>query len=71
MPDRPLQQALAKAGGQSALARALGITQSAVAQWTRVPVQHVLEVERITQIRREVLRPDIYPPEWWKPRRKT
>jgi DNA-binding transcriptional regulator YdaS (Cro superfamily) len=43
------------------IARELGVTRSAVYQWTRVPVDRVLEVERITGVSRHVLRPDIYP----------
>jgi DNA-binding transcriptional regulator YdaS (Cro superfamily) len=71
MPDRPLQRAKAKAGGLSALARALGVTPPAVAQWSRIPVRHVLAVERVTGIRREELRPDFYPPVRRKRRNNT
>jgi hypothetical protein len=31
-------------------------------QWWQVPAWRVLEVERITKIRRSELRPDLYPP---------
>jgi DNA-binding transcriptional regulator YdaS (Cro superfamily) len=51
-----------KAGGGSALARALGgISPQAVSQWRRVPPLRVLGVEQITGIPRYLLRPDIYP----------
>jgi DNA-binding transcriptional regulator YdaS (Cro superfamily) len=43
------------------IARALGITHGAVSQWTRVPAERVLDVERVTGISRHVLRPDLYP----------
>ena len=44
------------------LSRELGITHGAISQWVRVPVERVLDVERITGIPRHELRPDIYPP---------
>ena len=44
-----------------ALAKALGgISSQAVSQWQRVPVERVLDVERLTGISRHKLRPDIY-----------
>jgi len=42
------------------VARELGVTRSAVAMWQRVPAERVVEVEEITGIRREDLRPDLY-----------
>jgi DNA-binding transcriptional regulator YdaS (Cro superfamily) len=44
------------------VAKTLKITHGAVSQWRRVPVERVLDVEKITGIPRHVLRPDIYPP---------
>ena len=42
------------------LARALaGITPQAISQWRQVPAERVLEVERVTGIARESLRPDL------------
>lgn len=59
-----LETAKSKIGGNTALARAIGrITPQAISQWRRVPVDRVLEVERVTGISRTELRPDIYPPE--------
>lgn len=49
------------AGGPTKLAEALGITQAAVSQWERVPIQHVLKIEELYKIDRHDLRPDIYP----------
>ena len=57
--DPGLKEALRKAGGVRPLARAVGISHVAVWRWTRVPVARLLEVERITGIERERLRPDI------------
>lgn len=50
-----------KAGGSTALAKALGrITPQAVSQWRRVPAERTIEVEKITGVSRHVLRPDIF-----------
>jgi DNA-binding transcriptional regulator YdaS (Cro superfamily) len=42
------------------VARGLGITRAAVVKWDKVPAERVVEIERITGIRRELLRPDLY-----------
>lgn len=42
------------------IADACGINDSAVSQWRRVPAQRVLDVERVTGVPREILRPDIF-----------
>lgn len=55
-------RALEIAGGQAKLARALGISTSAVNQWIMVPPLRVLEVEGLTGVHRSELRPDFYPP---------
>lgn len=58
-----LAQAKAAAGGSAGLARALGgITSQAVSQWRQVPPERVLDVERVTGVPRQELRPDLYPP---------
>jgi DNA-binding transcriptional regulator YdaS (Cro superfamily) len=48
----------------SDVARALGVNKSALTRWKqrRVPAERVLDVERVTDIPRHVLRPDLYPP---------
>jgi DNA-binding transcriptional regulator YdaS (Cro superfamily) len=48
------------AGGVIALSLALGLSRAAVSQWRRVPAERVVEVERLTGIPREQLRPDLY-----------
>jgi len=49
------------AGGSKGLAELIGgITPQAISQWKRVPVERVIDVERITGISRHELRPDIY-----------
>lgn len=42
------------------LAESLKIGASAISQWTRVPSERVADVERLTGIPRETLRPDIF-----------
>lgn len=44
----------------SALAREIGVTPPAIFQWTRVPAERVLEIERLTGVSRHELRPDVY-----------
>jgi DNA-binding transcriptional regulator YdaS (Cro superfamily) len=44
------------------LARELRVSKQAVSGWKRIPVQHVLMVERLTGWPRHQQRPDIYPP---------
>lgn len=53
-------KAASRAGGVTALARALGIKHTALYSWTRVPAERVLDIERITGISRHELRPDIF-----------
>lgn len=55
--------AVQKAGGATALARALGIKHTAPYGWKRIPAERVLEVEMLTGIPCSALRPDIYPPD--------
>lgn len=60
-----LKEAITIAGGQSALARAIGVQQCHVWNWLnrnkKVPAQHVLNIEKATGVSRHDLRPDIYP----------
>lgn len=42
------------------LASALGITPGAVSQWSQVPAERVGDVARITKLRPEIIRPDIF-----------
>jgi DNA-binding transcriptional regulator YdaS (Cro superfamily) len=59
-PEEALQEAIRIAGGQSALGRQLGVTQQAVFQWKQAPPQHVIIIEDLTGISRDLLRPDIF-----------
>jgi DNA-binding transcriptional regulator YdaS (Cro superfamily) len=52
--------AIKAAGGIRPLARALGISHVSVLEWTSVPTRHLLEIEKVTGIPRETLRPELY-----------
>lgn len=60
-----LRRAVNMVGGQSALARLLGVKQQHVYYWLKksVPARRVLAIERATegQVTRHELRPDLYP----------
>ena len=59
------------AGGQTALARGLGLrSQGSISNWIargRIPAERVLAVEALTGVSRHKLRPDIYPRDTRKP----
>ena len=54
-----LARVIVKAGGQSRLARALGVRRQAVHQWTRIPKRHLEAVAALTGYRMGGLRPDL------------
>jgi DNA-binding transcriptional regulator YdaS (Cro superfamily) len=60
MAKQQIEMAVKAAGSKAKLARALGITRSAISQWNRIPVNRVVEVESITGIPRQELRPDVF-----------
>jgi DNA-binding transcriptional regulator YdaS (Cro superfamily) len=55
-----LDRFLSVRGNQKELAAELGIQSQAISQWRQVPLNRVLEVERVTGIPREQLRPDFF-----------
>lgn len=55
-----IKEIAAGAGGVVALSLKLGLSRGAVSQWDRVPAERVLEVERLTGVPRESIRPDLY-----------
>ncbi|WP_448660340.1 transcriptional regulator [Sphingomonas sp. CJ99] len=64
-PFEALTDLVERAGSQSALARALEVTQAAVWKWLqsskRLPAEYVLKAEQLFGVSRHDLRPDIYP----------
>jgi DNA-binding transcriptional regulator YdaS (Cro superfamily) len=52
--------AIAAVGTRYRLAKLLGIAVSAVYQWQRIPTERVVQVEKVTGIPREQLRPELY-----------
>jgi hypothetical protein len=47
-----------------ALAAELKVTKQAMSVWVdRVPVRHVLIIEKLLGMNRSILRPDVYPPD--------
>jgi DNA-binding transcriptional regulator YdaS (Cro superfamily) len=42
------------------IARGLGLSRAAITRWTKVPAERVVEVEKITSIPRQLLRPDLW-----------
>jgi DNA-binding transcriptional regulator YdaS (Cro superfamily) len=62
---KALRRAIDIAGGQEALADALGVRQSHISYWLRksktgVPAERVRDVERVTGIAPHELRPDLF-----------
>jgi DNA-binding transcriptional regulator YdaS (Cro superfamily) len=55
-----LMHAAQKLGGMAQLAAELGIARQAVYQWTKIPIERVADIERLTNIPRAELRPDIF-----------
>lgn len=65
MTKEALLDACKAVGGQSALARKLGMkSQGSVSDWIaagRVPAERVLAIESVSGVSRHRLRPDLYP----------
>lgn len=62
-PQEALASAVSVAGGFTALGRQLGITGEAIMQWKRVPAHRALDIERVTGVAKERLRPDLWVPQ--------
>jgi DNA-binding transcriptional regulator YdaS (Cro superfamily) len=62
MPSREkgARLAIQAGGGVRPLARKLGLSMTAVQKWTRIPAHRIIEIERVTGVPREKLRPDLY-----------
>lgn len=55
-----LSKIIAKAGGPSKVAKAIGRHHTSILGWKRVPVEHVKAMETLTGIPRHILRDDVY-----------
>jgi len=62
MKSLALRRCAVALGSYAELARKLKITRGAVAQWNKIPIKHVVALERLTGIAREELRKDIFRP---------
>ena len=65
MKRKVVERVVKAAGGAAALARELTArgrkcSTQAISQWQRIPIERVADVEEITGIPREKLRPDIF-----------
>jgi DNA-binding transcriptional regulator YdaS (Cro superfamily) len=58
--DPGLRLAVEKAGSRYKLARALQIGLPSVMRWKRVPTGRIIQIEKVLQIDRQLLRPDLY-----------
>ena len=67
MANEHIRAIAQKVGGVVALSKAIGLSRTAVSQWTRVPAERIAAVERITGVPRHQLRPDLYPDADWLP----
>jgi len=60
--DLGLRLAIEAKGSVRALAAALGMSASSLLEWRRVPSHRILQVEAVTGVPRELLRPELYEP---------
>lgn len=58
--DSGLRLAVEKAGSRYRLAKLIGIGLPALSRWKRIPLGRLLQVEKLLEIPREKLRPDMY-----------
>ena len=58
--DEGLVLAIRAAGSMRALAYELGLSVQAFSEWKRAPAHRILQVEAVTKVAREKLRPDLY-----------
>lgn len=55
-----LAEAVHRAGSVARLADLLGVSRQVIYKWKRIPQDRILEIERLTGVPRETLRPDLY-----------
>ncbi len=52
--------AIKRSGGITRLAKCLNIRHQTIYSWKKIPSERVVDVERVTGIPRQKLRPDLY-----------
>lgn len=62
MENPAVKKAIELLGGQSATAKALGVSQPAVRKWLlkNIPPERAIELERLSGVSRKEIRPDIF-----------
>ena len=55
-----VKKAIKAAGGATNLADELKVSRAVIYLWKRVPAERLVDIERITRIPRERLRPELY-----------
>jgi TorA maturation chaperone TorD len=60
MKDSGLIEAIGAAGGESELARGIGISPPSMSSWDRIPVERLVAAETATGLDRAVLRPELF-----------
>jgi DNA-binding transcriptional regulator YdaS (Cro superfamily) len=57
--DNGLKTAIESVGGVRALADLLGLNCRSVYRWRHVPTEQIIQIEKVTGVPRDVLRPDL------------
>lgn len=58
--DAGLKEAVDKVGGIRRLARTIGVSHVSIIRWDKIPIEYLFVIEKVTDIPRERLRPDIF-----------
>jgi DNA-binding transcriptional regulator YdaS (Cro superfamily) len=58
--DSGLRKAIKAVGTRYQLAKLLGLKPASIQGWDRIPYERIVEVEKITGVPREELRPELY-----------
>jgi hypothetical protein len=55
-----LKEVFRRAGNKNRLAKALNVSRQYISAWKKVPLARLNDVAQITQIPKNILRPDVY-----------
>jgi DNA-binding transcriptional regulator YdaS (Cro superfamily) len=58
--SKTVTEIIVSLGSLSEVARRLGVSRQAIAQWDKVPVKHLRVISEMTGIPCQKLRPDLY-----------